>query len=162
MGLEPRSYKYETALRWTEEHKGVLFSSGFPDVRVACPPEWGGHEGFWTPEHLLVAAVEVCIMTTFLSIADRRKIKLSSYSSKATGDAQIVNKQFRFSSISIFPKIVLCGGHNVSEAQDAIERAHKTCMVSNSLSTPVFVYPEIVVEGEHGKGAKLAPAPQAE
>ena len=161
MGLEPRNYNYETALRWTEKHKGVLSSAGFQEIEIACPPEWGGHKGFWTPEHLLVAAVEVCIMTTFLSIAERRKIKFSSYSSKAAGNAQIVNKQFRFSSISIFPKIVLPRGNSVSEARDAIEKAHKTCMVSNSLSTQVFVYPEIITEGEDGKEARLAPAPQA-
>jgi organic hydroperoxide reductase OsmC/OhrA len=101
-------------------------------------------------------------MTTFLSIADKRRIKLVSYSSRATGDAQLANKQFRFSSVSVFPRIVLRSGHSIPEAQEAIEKARKTCMVSNSLSTPVFVYPEIIIEGEDGKGAKLAPAPQAE
>jgi organic hydroperoxide reductase OsmC/OhrA len=148
MQMEPRTYKYESALRWTEAHKGILSSEGFPDVDVACPPEWGGHEGYWTPEHLLVAAVEVCIMTTFLSIAERRQLKITSYSSKAAGDAQIVNKSFRFSGISIFPEIVLCAGESVSQAKAALEKAHKTCMVSNSLSTPVRVHPKITLAEE--------------
>lgn len=162
MRMEPRTYKYDSALRWTEAHKGILSSKGFPDIDIACPPEWGGHEGFWTPEHLMVAAVEVCIMTTFLSIAERRDISIVSYSSRSAGSAQIVNKMFRFSEISVFPKIVLCAGENIAQAKAVIDKAHKTCMVSNSLSTPVFVNPEILVQGESGEGPKPAPSPQTQ
>ena len=72
--LKPRKFPYRTAVRWTEEHKGVISSPDKPDVEVACPPEFGGHEGYWSAEDLFVAAVNTCIMTTFLSLAEKRGI----------------------------------------------------------------------------------------
>jgi len=32
------------------ENKGVLRCEGKLDIMVACPPEFGGHPGIWSPE----------------------------------------------------------------------------------------------------------------
>ena len=55
-------------------------------VEVATPPEFAnGMPGIWSPEHLFVAAVNSCLMTTYLAIADNSKLPFVSFSSRATG-----------------------------------------------------------------------------
>jgi organic hydroperoxide reductase OsmC/OhrA len=78
---------YEINVRWTERKKGLLSSTGLPDIEVATPPQFaGGHEGIWSPEHLFVSSVAVCIMTTFLAIAELSKLEFLSYESRAIGN----------------------------------------------------------------------------
>ncbi len=44
-------------------------------IEVATPPEFPkGIAGIWSPEHLLVAAVSSCLMTTFLAVAENSKL----------------------------------------------------------------------------------------
>lgn len=39
------------------------------------PPEFGGPERTWSPEHLFVAAVSSCLMTTFRAIAEMSELE---------------------------------------------------------------------------------------
>ena len=94
--MEPRVYEYESSTMWTGAHKGILSSKRKPSIEVACPPEFGGHTGYWTPEHLFVSSVEVCILTTFLSIFEKSGGNLISYESQAVGKASVQNWVFQF------------------------------------------------------------------
>ena len=49
-------YSYSTEVEWTGERGGDLSAPDLPDLEVDAPPEFKGHEGVWTPEHLFVAA----------------------------------------------------------------------------------------------------------
>ena len=73
-------YFYSTAVEWTGERRGDLRSPVLPNLQVDAPPEFKGHEGAWTPEHLFVAAVNSCFMTTFLAIAENSKLEFVSFS----------------------------------------------------------------------------------
>jgi len=61
-------YFYDTEVEWTCDRKGDLRSPGRPSIDVTAPPEFKGADGFWTPEHLYVASVNACFVTTFLAI----------------------------------------------------------------------------------------------
>jgi organic hydroperoxide reductase OsmC/OhrA len=65
--MKPKTFHYEVGTRWSGEKRGVLSLAGKPDLEVASPPEFRGHPGVWSPQDLLVAAVNACAMTTFLS-----------------------------------------------------------------------------------------------
>lgn len=59
--------------------KGIMSSPILPlKIEVATPPEFPkGMEGIWSPEHLLVAAVNSYLMTTFLAIAENSKLEFN-------------------------------------------------------------------------------------
>ena len=63
---------YEVAVQWKADRKGIMSSPVLTDkIEVATPPEFPkGMEGIWSPEHYFIAAVNSCLMTTFLSIAE--------------------------------------------------------------------------------------------
>jgi organic hydroperoxide reductase OsmC/OhrA len=79
------SYIYETRVDWTGEKAGALRAAGLPTIEVAPPPEFRGTEGVWTPEHLFVAAVNSCFMTTFLAIAELSKLEFVSFHCRSVG-----------------------------------------------------------------------------
>ena len=139
MKFEPRLYPYHTSLAWSEGKKGCLSSPGKPVVEVACPPEFGGPTGYWSPEDLLVASVEVCVMTTFLHLLGRRKIPLVSYSSRSEGVAGLEDGEFRFVRINLRVDVRIARPRDERAAVTCLQNAADHCMVSRSLRCPVEV-----------------------
>jgi len=141
------THTYTTSLQWNKDRKGILYSQGLPNLEVATPPEFPkGHPGIWSPEHLFVAAAEVCLMTTFLSIAENSKFEFSAYSSSAVGTLEKVETGFMVTRILIRPRIVITDQAKIDRALKLIEKAEKYCLVSNSMKTEVTIEPEIVAE----------------
>jgi organic hydroperoxide reductase OsmC/OhrA len=140
---EPVIYAYKTQLTWEGERKGMLTSEGKPALMVACPPEFGGHENIWSPEDLFLSSVEVCTMTTFLWLAQKQRIQLNSYQSKATGTAELVDKTFRFSSIHIQLSIGVSSESDRKKVIKIIEKIPTLCLVSNSIRSVVAIESDI-------------------
>lgn len=149
--MEPRIYEYESRTRWTGEHRGTLSSQGKHSIEIACPPEFGGHHGYWTPEHLFVSSVEVCILTTFLSIFEKSGGNVISYESHAVGKASMQNWVFQFSGIDIMPTIVVETEDSVRKAEEAIRRAASECLITKSLKFKPKVRPRIQSVSSRGK-----------
>lgn len=139
MKLEPVKYKYRTSLRWTKEHKGILSSPGKIDFEVACPPEFGGHEGYWSPEDLFVASLEVCIMTTFLWYIEKIGVKITKYESNAEGTCQMVNRKFIFSEVVVNVKVGVEKEEDGEKIEDAFLKIKKWCVVSKSVKSSVII-----------------------
>ena len=146
--LEPAVFRFETSVRRLGRHAGEMNAPGIPQVALGCPQVFGGDEKNWTPEHLFIAAIEACIMMTFDEIAARSGIEVVSYESSAEGELRTVDGVFRFSSITVKPRIVLGSGVTPEKAQKMIEKAHRRCLVTNSLITESFVKPEIEIKSE--------------
>jgi organic hydroperoxide reductase OsmC/OhrA len=146
--LEPAVFTFRTSVRRLGRHAGQMNAPGIPQVELGCPQVFGGDEKNWTPEHLFVAAVEACIMMTFDEIAARSGVEVISYESSTEGELRTVDGVFRFSRITVRPKIVLGKGATAEKAQKMIEKAHRRCLVTNSLITGSSVEPEIEIRDE--------------
>jgi peroxiredoxin-like protein len=144
MEVRPKSYRYQTAVRWTGERKGIASSAGKPDVEVATPPEFKGHAGIWSPEDLFVASANICLMTTFLSFAERAGLSFTAFESEAEGLLELVEGKFAFTSIVLKPRITLKPGEDVGKAKGLIEKAEANCLISNSMKAKVTLEAIIV------------------
>ena len=145
MKFEPREYKYKTNLVWTTEHKGDMTSPDKPVIHVACPPEWGGHPGIWSPEDMFVGSAELCIMTTYLWLLDRYKLKIKSYKSKAVGTAKMVDKTFIFSDIVVEPHVEIFNEEQKERFEKLFTEARKWCLITKSVKTEIIIKPTITV-----------------
>ena len=143
MEVRSKTYTYRTSVRWTERKMGVIASAGKPEVQVATPPEFKGHEGIWSPEDLFVASVNVCVMSTFLAFAERAGITFRSYESEAEGRLELVDGKFQFTAIALRPRITLQPGGDVGKAKEILAKAEANCLISNSITTRVTVEPTI-------------------
>jgi peroxiredoxin-like protein len=112
-------------------------------VQVATPPEFKGHENIWSPEDLFVASANVCLMTTFLAVAERAGLAFSLYESTAEGRLEIVEGTFQFTAITIRPSITLKPGGDAAKAKELIEKAEHNCLISNSMKAAVTLEPTI-------------------
>lgn len=144
---EQLPYVYETEVEWKSARKGEVRSANLPALEVAAPPEFKGHEAIWTPEHLYVAAVNVCFMTTFLAIAELSKFDFASFTCKASGKLEKSEGQgFRITEILLHPKLVICHSRDLERAGRLLEKAESNCLISNSINTVVKLEPEISFE----------------
>ncbi len=143
MEQKSKVYHYRTTVKWTEQRKGVISCDGKPEVQVATPPEFKGHEGIWSPEDLFVASANICLMTTFLAVAERAGLAFSAYESAAEGRLELVEGKFQFTAITIRPSITVKSGDDTAQAKELIEKAERNCLISNSMKATVSLEPVI-------------------
>ncbi len=144
--MKYKSFAYRTGIEWLGGRAGTLLSEGKPAFRVASPPEFKGEAGVWTPEDLFVASVNVCIMATFLAFAERQKLPVEAYTCDAEGTIEFVDTSYRFTRLTLRPKIVVRDVAAASQAEKIIHDAHRNCIVSNSIHTVVTLEPQISVK----------------
>lgn len=148
-------YFYEVDIKWDEKRKGTMSSPVLNhSVEVATPPEFpGGMEGTWSPEHLFVASVSSCLMTTFLAIAENSKLDFSNFEVKAIGkigeaeEKPLVGESTKFmiSDITLQPLLVIDNEKDRERAGRILQKAEAVCLVSHSIKTKIVFNPEVVV-----------------
>jgi len=139
-----KSFEYQTSTVWKSDRRGCIASDGKPDLDVASPPEFKGVAGVWTPEDLFVAAIDICQMTTFLAFAARADVQLVSYRSAAHGHLEFDGGGYRFTKVTLKPKITVTGGTERTAVERIVNEAHIQCLVGRSVNTAIDVIPEIV------------------
>lgn len=139
-------HTYTTSVEWKDTRRGVLASSGLPNLEVATPPEFpGGIAGIWSPEHLFVAAAEVCVMTTFLAIAENSRLEFTSYRSEAVGTLEKTEAGFEITRIVIRPHVVVSDEARVARAERILQKAEEHCLISHSMKSSVELEPTVSV-----------------
>ena len=138
------TYSYRTEVEWTGERHGDLRAPVLPDLKVDAPPEFKGHDGVWTPEHLFVAAVNSCFMTTFLAIAENSKLDFVSFKAQATGKLEKApDRGLVMTEITLHPKLVINSARDFERANRILEKAERHCLISNSIKSETKLEPEI-------------------
>jgi peroxiredoxin-like protein len=117
--------------------------AGKPDILVATPPEFKGHDGIWSPEDIFVASANICLMTTFLAVAERAGLAFISYESQAEGWLELVDGKFQFTAITLKPTITLATSTDLAKAKELIEKAEANCLIANSMKAKVSLEPTI-------------------
>lgn len=69
-------HKYRVVAWWASGRTGIAKCDSATNViHFAAPPQFGGMEGRWTPEHLILTALASCFTTTFQAIAEYSKFE---------------------------------------------------------------------------------------
>ena len=141
-------YSYATEVEWTGERGGDLSAPDLPSLEVDAPPEFKGHEGVWTPEHLFVAAVNSCFLTTFLAIAENSKLEFVSFRADAKGKIEKLEGQgFIMTEVVLHPKLLISHARDVDRARRILQKAEKNCLISNSIKAETRLEPEVSFAG---------------
>lgn len=140
-------HEYQVDLTWKEGRKGEVCSPELSDtIQTATPPDFPqGIPNIWSPEHFLVAAVESCLMTTFLAIAENSKLDFISFKSTATGKLDKVEGKFQMTEIKLKPVLEISDENNAERAKRIIEKSEKACLISNSIKSKIILQPKIVI-----------------
>lgn len=136
-----KTFDVPTRVTWTKDRCGTVQPEGKAELAVSAPPEFHGPAGVWTPEDLFVAALETCLMLTFVSLCQDAGLELVSYSSTASGRLEKTPDGLAFGWVVISPVIeARCPEQQILEL---INRASDLCMIRRSAGCQVAVYPEV-------------------
>lgn len=141
-------HNYEVNLTWNESRKGELSSPVLTQtVEVATPPEFPkGMAGIWSPEHLFVAAISSCLMTTFLAVSENSKLSFVSFDCAAIGKLDKVDGKFMMTEVTLRPTLVIDQAEQLDRAKRVLEMSEKACLISNSVKSTVFLEPTIIIQ----------------
>jgi organic hydroperoxide reductase OsmC/OhrA len=145
--MAEQTHQYETTVEWTDSRRGTMAAPPRPRIAVGAPPEFGGTDDVWSPEDLCVAAVNACVMLTFIAIAANSKVPFRKYSSAATGTLEKVEgRGLVITRVVVRPRITIAADVDRAKVERLVRMAEKNCFISNSLKSEVTLEPEIAVE----------------
>lgn len=113
-------------------------------IEIATPPEFPkGMPGKWSPEHLFTAAVNSCLMTTFLAIAENSKLEFSSFSCKSKGKMERVEGKYLMTEIVLEPSVTISDAKYKEKAERVLQKSEAACLISNSIKSKITMVPTI-------------------
>ncbi|MFN8286661.1 MAG: OsmC family protein [Chitinophagales bacterium] len=138
---------YEVNVEWNADRKGTMTSPELPESwEVATPPQFPkGMEGIWSPEHLFTAAVNSCLMTTFLAIAENSKLEFSNFNSRALGKLEVVEGKYMMSEVKLMPSVTIANEKDKERAERILQKSEAACLISNSIKSKIVFEPNIVI-----------------
>ncbi len=141
--MKPLPHHYEVHLTGGRSGYALLSSPGVPELPAAAPADYDGPGDAWSPEHLLLGAVQACFLLTLRAIARASNVDFLSLELDATGTVDRENGITRFTEIVLRPRLKISAGTDRERALRILEKSEKHCLVSASLSTPIRLEPEI-------------------
>jgi len=141
------THHYEVKVNWQSDRKGIMSSPVLNDsMEVATPPEFAkGMPGIWSPEHLLVAAVNSCLMTTFLAITENFKFDFINFESDADGILEKVDGKYMITEVVLSPVLTIAPDADKEKAIRVLEKSEAACLISNSVKAKIIFKPRIKV-----------------
>jgi organic hydroperoxide reductase OsmC/OhrA len=93
------------------------------------------------PEEAYVAAISSCHMLTFLWVASRKGLEVTSYVDEAVGKMTKNERGIPWvSSVVLHPRVVYTGNHPTQEVEEELHhQAHHACYIANSVKTEITV-----------------------
>jgi organic hydroperoxide reductase OsmC/OhrA len=112
--------------------------------RLSSDPAFHGDPSRLNPEQLLVLAASSCQLLSFLAIAARARVDVTSYEDDAEGTMSEGDRPVRIARIVLRPRIAIEGDVADERLHRLVQTAHDQCYVANSLRTEVVVEPTFV------------------
>jgi peroxiredoxin-like protein len=130
-------HKYRVVAWWTSGQAGIAKSDSAPNaIHFTAPSQFGGVEGRWTPEDLLMIALASCFTTTFHAIAGHSKFEYTDLAVEAEGTVSKTDTGYGFNEIVIRPSLTIASEENRQRAISLLHKAKELCLVSRALAAP--------------------------
>lgn len=148
-GILPTQYKFRSVAWWTADRTGISQTDSAPcAIHFSAPPGFGGLEGRWTPEDLLLSALASCFTTTFYAVAEYSKFDYTDLEVEAEGSVVKTASGYVFDEIVIRPNLTIAHEEQRYRGLHLLEKAKSLCLVSRALAAEPKFEPRIEV-GAH-------------
>lgn len=137
--MHPFPHQYRVDVAGGPDGVLTMSAEGLPSITAAPPVQFGGPGTHWSPETLLVAAAVTCLALTFAAIAQASKLNWTRLSCSGEGVLDRVEGVTRFTELHLHAQLELPHGADEAKATRLLEKAERSCLVTNSLSlTPTL------------------------
>jgi peroxiredoxin-like protein len=117
-------------------------------LEVAPPAAFDGPGDAWSPEELMMAAVVNCFVLSFRAIARASHLDWQHIECSAEGQLEKVEHQIKFTHVRTKAELTLVSLEDKEKAIRLLEKAEKTCFITNSLSATTELSFELVEGGQ--------------
>jgi organic hydroperoxide reductase OsmC/OhrA len=121
---------------YTRNH-AIAFKNGQETVIFSAAPAYKGDSSKADPEDLLVAALSSCHMLSFLAIASKKKLTVTSYEDDAVGFLENEGGKLWMTRVILRPKVAI--DTDAETLAHIHHLAHEACFIANSVKTAVSV-----------------------
>jgi organic hydroperoxide reductase OsmC/OhrA len=141
-----KEHTYRVTAWWTSGQTGLTKSESAPNaLHFTAPPQFGGMEGRWTPEDLLLSAVASCFTTTFQVVARDSKFEYTDLEVVVEGTVDKTETGYYFTRIVIAPRLTIPDEQKQARALDLLKKTKSLCLVARALTTAQEFEPRVGV-----------------
>lgn len=142
------AHRFRVVAWWASGRTGIAKSNSAPNaIHFTSPPAFGGLEGRWTPEDLLLCAVASCYTTTFRTLAEYSKFEYTDLQVEAEGTIGKADTGYSFGEVCIRANLIIPQAEEQSRAIKLLQKARGLCLVSRALSVEQRFEPRVQVGG---------------
>lgn len=144
--MQQLPHRYQVRAHGASTGSVQVSGSGLPPLETNAPPEFGGPEGYWSPETLLAAAIVDCYILSFRAVARASRLEWQDLQVDVEAVLDRVDGVMRFTEVRLQPRLVLAAGASTSLAATVLQKAKTSCLVTNSLTAACTLAPEIAAQ----------------
>lgn len=142
---EKLPHEYFVSADASSEGTVSVNSDGLRTLATTSPPQFGGPEGYWSPETLLVAAIANCYILTFRAVARASRFEWHSLSCSVKGVLDRVDRKTRFTEYHVKAILHVPPGADEEKARKLLDKANTGCLITNSLNGTEYVDVKVIV-----------------
>ena len=140
------THKYRVVAWWSSGRTGIAKSDSAPNaIQFTAPVAFGGLEGRWTPEDLLLGSVASCFTTTFQAVAAYSKFEYTDLEVEVEASVSKVDSGYGFQTIVIRPKLTIADEEGRQHAVNVLKKVKSLCLVSRAMATTQEFDPKVEV-----------------
>ncbi|ANV84696.1 osmotically inducible protein OsmC [Picosynechococcus sp. PCC 7003] len=145
MTSQPLPHHYTVQARATSASNVTLESAGLNTIESAPPVDFGGPEGYWSPETLLVAAIADCFILSFRGTARASNFAWESLHCSVAGTLEKADRLTQFTHYQITATLTIPPESDPTKGDRLLHKAEANCLITNSLSGTVSLETAIQV-----------------
>jgi organic hydroperoxide reductase OsmC/OhrA len=127
--------RFRVVAWWASGRTGIAKSASAPNaIHFTSPPAFGGLEGRWTPEDLLLSALASCYTTTFRTLAEYSKFVYTDLQVEVEGLIGKAETGYNFLELSICVDVTIAQEAEQERAIKLLHKAQDLCLVSRALA----------------------------
>jgi organic hydroperoxide reductase OsmC/OhrA len=158
--MKPYPHTYVVAASGAATGPVAVNAPELPQLATAAPPEFDGPGGLWSPESLLCAALADCFVLTFRGISRVAGFQWLQLECRVEGVLERVERVPQFTRFTSFATLTVPQGGDERKARELLERAERTCLVSNSVKGSRSLIAEVhAMTGESRAAHSANPSP---
>lgn len=128
-------HRFQILAWWSAGRTGIAKSNSAPNaIHFTSPPAFGGLEGRWTPEDLLLCSIASCYIATFSALAETANLDYADLGVEVGGTFRKVDSSYEFTEIVIRPRLTIAKEQEQERALRLLQSAKARCLVSRALA----------------------------
>lgn len=148
-------HNFRVVAWWASGRTGIAKSSSAPNaIHFTAPPAFGGLEGRWTPEDLLLGAIASCYTTTFRALAENSKFEYTDLQVEVEGAIRKGETGYCLGEVVIRPHLMISQEAEQARALKLLHKVENLCPVARALAVEKSFVPTVQVSESRMENAQ--------